>query len=268
MQPQRTADGRKIEYDKNGQPWTFDAATMAWTPLAGGIRVGDGDGGGGIVGGEAGHHRRTTPPRGTYELDAADYDDRTDTSEYGNGLLSDRSIPSPPRPLTLPPMAGENNTSAVRHKANAAPAEGGVRGSIDNVVDQILERRSARLEGRPPSRAAPSSAATPRESQASTVRWQDAPHEPQASTVRWQDAPQGRNTLTSLDLESSSLPERNYDLDLNTGVHPQRSYTHSPALTPDEEISPPFLADQRKHLWQNLRYLTSLLAPNLLSHVL
>ena len=286
-QPQRTADGRKIEYDKNGQPWTFNAASMAWTPVTGGVRVVGGEGGG-VGGGEAGQYKRTTPPRAPYELDAATYDDRTDTSEYGHGPLTDRSVLSPPGT----PMASANKASSLENVQidflshaspsqktlanakidflsdtpasqnlkmefpnnktavmfSAAPPDGGVTGSIDDVVDQILQRRSMRLEGRLSSTAErPFSAPAPRAVPLGAVNRQHVNGVPANKT---------RSMLISLDLQSRSRPPRNDDSDLNVEFEPQGSYAYSSALTPDEETSPEYLVDERENLWQHLRYST------------
>jgi hypothetical protein len=240
--------------------------------------------GGGVGGGEAGQYKRTTPPRAPYGLDAATYDDRTDTS--GHGPLTDRSVPSPPgTPMASANMASNlgnaqidflshaspsqqtlanakidflsdtpasqnlkmefpNNKTAVMF--SAAPPDGGVAGSIDDVVDQILQRRSMRLEGRLPSTAErPFSAPAPRAVPLGAV---DRQH---AYGVHGNMA---RNMLISLDLQSSSLPPRNDDSDLNAEFQQQGSYAYSSSLTPDEEISPEYLVDERKHLWQHLRY--------------
>jgi len=258
---------------------------MAWTPVTAGVRVVSGEGGG-VGGGEEGPYKRTTPPRAPYGLDAATYDDRTDTSEYGHGPLTDRSVLSPPDTptasvnkasnlgnaqidflshaspsqktlanakidfLSATPVSQNlkmefpNNKTAVMF--SAAPPDGGVTGSIDDVVDQILQRRSMRLEGRLPSTAErPFSAPAPRTVSLGAV------HRQYSYGVHGNMT---RNMLISLDLQSSSLPPRNDDSDLNAEFQPQGSYEYSSALTPDEEISPEYLVDGKKHLWQHLRY--------------
>lgn len=283
-QPQRTADGRKIEYDKNGQPWTFNVASMAWTPITGGLRMVSGEGVG-VGGGKAGQYNRTTPPRAPCELDAATYDDRTDTSEYGHGPLTDRSVLSPPgTPMASANKASNLENAQIDFSSHASPSqktlanakidflnhtpasqnlkmefpnnktavmfsaalpEGGVTGSIDDVVDQILQRRSMRLEGRLSSTAErPFSAPAPRAVPLGAVNRQHVNGVPANKT---------RSMLISLDLQSSSLPPRNDDSDLNAEFQSQGSYAYSSALTPDEEISPEYLVDERKHLWQHLR---------------
>jgi hypothetical protein len=258
--PQSMGDGKvlagMLEYDKNGQPWTFDANTMAWTQVQP----------------TQNETEKKTPPRVTYALDT-DYDDRTDTSDFGTGPLTERSVrtpthvntaPSLMRPLlshAQPPILSMNNESEMNSPHNDK--------KLDDVVNQILERRSARLadqrliSGRPEN-----------ELGGNTHKSNDTlPSDPALRSRLYEE----RNPfiLRSFDLQSSSLPMGIDDTALSTtgkciffcSDSEQNISLHKPkqvkvtqlplagyqsrSHTPDD-LSPQDLAMERKNLWQHL----------------
>ena len=261
--PQSMGDGKvlagMLEYDKNGQPWTFDANTMAWTQVQS----------------TQNETEKKTPPRVTYALDT-DYDDRTDTSDFGTGPLTERSVrtpthmntaPSLMRPLLThaqPPILSMNNESEVNSPPNDK--------KIDDVVNQILERRSARLADQ-----RLISGRTENELGGSTHKSNDTlPSDPALRSRLYEE----RNPfiLRSFDLQSSSLPMGIDDTVLSTtgkciffcsdseqniALHKRKKVkvTQLPLAgypsrshTPDD-LSPQDLAMERKNLWQHLNEL-------------
>ena len=80
---QRSTNGRKIEYDKTGQPWFFDSQKMAWVQLQ---RRSHQEGFESQK--PSSPTNRVTTPRFMDDVNDEDYTDRTDASEFGNGPLT------------------------------------------------------------------------------------------------------------------------------------------------------------------------------------
>lgn len=190
--------------------------------------------------------RHETTPRVTYNLEVTlrlcsrhltmvltlegclqEYDDRTDTSEYGHGPLTDRSWISPHQPF---PATTVTSSGTQQQKPHGVGGNGNIDENIDDIVNQILERRSARLSGNPVLDLVGAG------QEVSEVRVKSLPH-------------LQKSILRSLDLECSAVPLGDPVVSAK-----ERGYVSpfSPAETPRDDLSPPYLVDERKHLWQHL----------------
>ena len=109
-------------------------------------------------------------------------------------------------------------------------SNGTIDEDIDDVVNQILERRSARLSGNP----VPEVGAGKGQSE---VRVKVLPQLQSRQSI-----------LRSLDLECSAVPLGDPVLSAKECGYVS---PFSSAATPDD-LSPPYLGDERKHLWQHL----------------